>query len=803
MKEHNSQHRGFDVEMIDALDQVYNFEQDLTVYYVIDGTMDVQIDDTDYTLHKNDLIVVNIGVKEYKVRVENGVVCRMNYDYPVVTGILDKVSGAFICNSVKQPNHDYSELINHIRRLVYQHVGSTHKTQSYKVGLLYTILDVLIEGFYYERSDMNAAENTTDTKLQYIVRHIYDNYNAHISLSDVAKKLFVSTSTLSRLFKRESGVYFSDYVNYVRLKYTAARLSNSDQSITRIAMDCGFSNVSSFNRLFREFYDTSPKNYRLMIREAALEKKEQMDVLREKIQQEFIVDKEEHLEWVEEEAIVVDARNSIPLTSIWNKTINIGSLHRLSQVNIQFQALNIAKELGFSQVRLWNVFSKNLMISDGIHIGAFNYDKVDMIFDFLVTNKISAFLDFGRRPDMAIKSEGVTVFYEDECITFESRVVWEALVKDFIQHLVNRYGKNIIESWTFELTQSEEKHYSEVYQDDQYEYFEVFSYFYKTIKGVVPSAEVGGYSVFSGDKNDYFETFVKKCNEHGCIPDFISAMLFPYERIEKDIPGVYYRRNPEKDVDILWIEACKKILVENGLGSCKFYITEWNSSLSNRNYLNDSCFRSAYIVQKVSLLWDKVDMICLWFGSDWISSHFDSRYIVNGAGGIITKDNIKKPAWFALAFLNELGDQLLGVGKHHMIARCRDDSYVILCFNFKWLSLNYYLINEDEVPITRIQELFEDSDSLKLDIGIENMKEDGEYIVKKKVLDSEHGCVLTEWIRLGGDDQLERSEVIHIQNMSVPYMERSRITINNGKLHLPVQMRDQEVVLYHLYKPTK
>ncbi len=47
-----------------------------------------------------------------------------------------------------------------------------------------------------------------------------------------------------------------------------------------------------------------------------------------------------------------------------------------------------------------------------------------------------------------------------------------------------------------------------------------------------------------------------------------------------------------------------------------------------------SSFRGAYFAKKICEIWDSVDMICCWMGSDWMSSYYDSRSFINGASGI-------------------------------------------------------------------------------------------------------------------------------------------------------------------------
>jgi AraC family cel operon transcriptional repressor len=67
---------------------------------------------------------------------------------------------------------------------------------------------------------------------------------------------------LSRSFKKYYNESPTDYITNLRLNYAANLLSNSDEDITNIAMDCGFENLSHFYHLFRKKFDTSPKEFR-------------------------------------------------------------------------------------------------------------------------------------------------------------------------------------------------------------------------------------------------------------------------------------------------------------------------------------------------------------------------------------------------------------------------------------------------------------------------------------------------------------------------------------------------------------
>ena len=73
-------------------------------------------------------------------------------------------------------------------------------------------------------------------------------------------------------------------------------------------------------------------------------------------------------------------------------------------------------------------------------------------------------------------------------------------------------------------------------------------------------------------------------------------MLFPYEIIKRD-EFYTYRSNLEDSFELDMIRKYKRMLKEQGMEQCRIYISEWNNSISNRNYLNTAA-SGALISQK-------------------------------------------------------------------------------------------------------------------------------------------------------------------------------------------------------------
>ena len=92
---------------------------------------------------------------------------------------------------------------------------------------------------------------------------------AHLSemprTSDAAREAHVSPQYLCRLFKREAGMTFSEFVLRSLVEKAKQSLKEPTLRITDVAFDAGFQSIPHFNRVFKRFTGTSPKGYRAVL----------------------------------------------------------------------------------------------------------------------------------------------------------------------------------------------------------------------------------------------------------------------------------------------------------------------------------------------------------------------------------------------------------------------------------------------------------------------------------------------------------------------------------------------------------
>ena len=86
---------------------------------------------------------------------------------------------------------------------------------------------------------------------------------AHLS-HDLARKFYVSSSTLSHLFKQKMGISIYHYVTQRRL-ISAKNLISKGMALEQVATRVGFSDYSAFYRVFRQEYGISPRQYRNLL----------------------------------------------------------------------------------------------------------------------------------------------------------------------------------------------------------------------------------------------------------------------------------------------------------------------------------------------------------------------------------------------------------------------------------------------------------------------------------------------------------------------------------------------------------
>ena len=131
-------------------------------------------------------------------------------------------------------------------------------------------LQVILARLLPELQLVERQEMESDDLIFRTVSYIAEHFTEEISLTSMASELYVSPYALSRVFSGTFHTNFNQYLNNTRLQYVTYLLKYTDQSITEAYENAGFESQRTFNRVFKESYHISPRDYRNRAKEELL-----------------------------------------------------------------------------------------------------------------------------------------------------------------------------------------------------------------------------------------------------------------------------------------------------------------------------------------------------------------------------------------------------------------------------------------------------------------------------------------------------------------------------------------------------
>jgi len=130
--------------------------------------------------------------------------------------------------------------------------GNRAMIRSYMIQLLVTIM----------RQVGQEERHRYSTLINDVLTVIEQKYATSLTLRHIAERLNYSPAYLSRLFTKEVGQSFSEYLQHCRLERASSRLANSTEPVCKIAESVGYKDVEFFYQLFKKRYGCTPTAYR-------------------------------------------------------------------------------------------------------------------------------------------------------------------------------------------------------------------------------------------------------------------------------------------------------------------------------------------------------------------------------------------------------------------------------------------------------------------------------------------------------------------------------------------------------------
>lgn len=238
------------------------------IFYLKTGSCVYSVDNNLYHLTAGDIFIVTPG-DSHCTRYEGLVPCERIVVYCKLEAlpesfwtqhqdILENISRSGKVILVKKGQLQMEALLN--RLLEENNVPDEFSYEFLVLLVMELLLCIRRSGIFVYEQIKHMGGISTD--IEKALRYIAQNYSLPLTLEDVAENINLSPTYLSKKFKKVTGVTFKEYVNYIRIKQACQALLTTDDSITKIAVDCGFNSSNYFKDIFRKINGVSPRAFR-------------------------------------------------------------------------------------------------------------------------------------------------------------------------------------------------------------------------------------------------------------------------------------------------------------------------------------------------------------------------------------------------------------------------------------------------------------------------------------------------------------------------------------------------------------
>lgn len=245
-----------------------HFHNYYEVFYLKTGSCIYSVNNHLHHLTSGDVFIVTPG-DSHSTSYEGLVPCEriVVYCMPEVLPELFREKHADICNKlsrsgkvvlVKKGQQQIETLLNTM--LEENNIPDEYSYELLQLQMLELLLTLQRNGiFVYEQIQQDTGiSHDIEEALQYIAQ----NFSMPLTLEEVSRKINLTPTYLSRKFKKETGTTFKEYLNYIRIRQACQMLITTDDSVTKIAVNCGFNSSNYFKDCFRRINGVSPRAFR-------------------------------------------------------------------------------------------------------------------------------------------------------------------------------------------------------------------------------------------------------------------------------------------------------------------------------------------------------------------------------------------------------------------------------------------------------------------------------------------------------------------------------------------------------------
>ncbi|MCC8046314.1 MAG: helix-turn-helix domain-containing protein [Clostridiales bacterium] len=731
---------------------------------------------------------------------------------------------SFFCDSSRQGQLPAFDAIRRqIARLVKNNAEMQSGYELRNWSIIYDLMDVLYNHFRLDDTSVQSQKlHRYADRMSAINRIINEHYMENFTLTRLADEIHLSAPYLSKFFEQHYGMTFLNYLTEIRINHAVTELTQTDHNIELVSANSGFPNSHSFAQAFKKRYQMLPSAWR---RQARISKAPE-NTMSEPEQHDYIAGLKKYLDspaapHLPEQVASVSIQCSVsaegtPLTHSWRKLMPGGSARDLLFSNIQEMVRRMQREIGFEYIRFHGIFSDDMRLVSRGTDGKLSYSFlfVDEVLDFLFEMKLKPVIEFSFMPETMAKTPQKK--FINYC-TSEPRSLseWCELVEAFIRHILARYGTGVVRTWLFTPWSLPDTPIHMFGFSSKEAFYEFYRATWITVKKLDPQLCFGAPSTYYivGEEH-WYATFLNWCEGNDCPPDFLNFHY--YDTVQQrnsyaamDLFGFANSMTLGESPDGLsdFVRQVRRDLAARSRSgkargkSYPVYLTEWNNTPSHQDWLNDTCFKSCYLVKGILENMDALESFCYWSLSDWTGESAIPSELFFGGLGLFTKNGIPKASYYALTLLRHLGNVCIGQGSGWYATKERIqqepyDVYQILLYNYRHFSHLYALGERFDMTFTDRYTPFSPEQSMDAAITLTDLPE-GTYMVREVSVGRKSGSAFDEWVSMGAEE-LEEEELTNLEGHSRPGITKYTAATDNGVLKLNVMLEMLEVKLVML-----
>ncbi|MFT8347541.1 helix-turn-helix domain-containing protein [Clostridium saccharoperbutylacetonicum] len=721
--------------------------RNIDIVYCLGGNTTIKIDGVEYTSNSDDVVVIN-SMKNYEIcDVRQALYVILTVDYYELKKLINDTNKFFVCNSIIEDNENYIELKNIIKKILNCHFDDDEYRDIYYLRYSSDLIIYLLNNF----SNTSISFSDDDRRMNEIIDYIESNYRYSIKLEDVANSLYLSPQYFAKYFKEKTGTTFLKYLNNVRLNHSINDLNNTKSTITKVALDNGFPNITSFTKVFYEKYGINPTKYRKKLEDIDVDNKKQIDDYEIK---KSLSNFNNEKKVVGDKKLNIDLNNLLECNRYWAKVVNFGLTKDLLNEKICNQLKLLKEELKFENARVIINFEDT------------EFYELQNALDFLMDLKIGIWLVLD-----------LNSYYDKEIVS---------LFKSVLIFLANRYGTQV-QNMTFELLYNGRNYYE-------------YALIYKRIEKILADYNVAkklmGPGLFLDKDGLNLKEYLSIMHKNNIEPQYLTLSIAPYM-----LSKIGDKEVNNKPADTNYILNQYKLVTEimsNMKLNLKIYFTQWEEFQGKNNILNDSCYRGANIVKNIIECFNKVEGLSLITPLDLLS-RISGNGIVEGLTGIICGKGMKKPAYYAYNFFNKTDKYYVTSDDNCFVSASGNRSIQIISHNCKKLNYKYYTKNSEELSLDNMNELYDDEEKLNITFKINNIP-NSNYLIKIRTINQNIGSIQDEWKRMGYKDtsNVGPEEIKYLNSFSIPQIRSEVVRVNENKLVYKCKLEPNEIKHIHI-----